>query len=242
MEGRGFYSWVSPMQGIIQIAGIIDQKEADILVDAGVHQLGFPFGLAVHKEDIAEEDASEIIRTLKPPASAVLITYLNEAENILDFCKRMGTGTVQLHGDISVTELVRLKALAPDLMVVKSLIVRDHNLSELGSSLSTFSPHVDAFITDTYDPMTGACGATGKTHNWDISRRLVDISPRPVMLAGGLHPENVRRAIAHVRPAGVDAHTGVEGPDGRKDAGRVRAFVMEALSAFSDLCNDESLL
>ena len=59
------------------------------------------------------------------------------------------------------------------------------------------------------------------------------------MLAGGLHPENVRRAIAHVRPAGVDAHTGVEGPDGRKDTERVRAFVMEALSAFSDLCNDE---
>jgi phosphoribosylanthranilate isomerase len=230
------------MQGIIQIAGIIDQDEADMLVDAGVHQIGFPFGLAVHKEDITEEDASEIIRPLNPSASAVLITYLNEAEKILDFCKRIGTGKVQLHGDISVTELVRLKVLAPDLMVIKSLIVRDHNLSELESSICTFSPHVDAFITDTYDPMTGACGATGKTHNWDISRRLVDISPRPVMLAGGLYPENVRRAIAHVRPAGVDAHTGVEGPDGRKDTARVRAFVMEAISAFSDLCNDELFL
>jgi phosphoribosylanthranilate isomerase len=54
------------------------------------------------------------------------------------------------------------------------------------------------------------------------------------MLAGGLNPENVRKAIAHVQPAGVDAHTGVEGPDGRKDAVLVRAFVREALAAFQN--------
>ncbi len=52
------------------------------------------------------------------------------------------------------------------------------------------------------------------------------------MLAGGLNPENVRKAIAHVRFAGVDAHTSVEGPDGRKDAALVREFVREALAAF----------
>ena len=223
------------MHGIIQIAGIIDQEEADMLVDAGVHQLGFPFGLAVHKEDITEKDAAKIICSLKSSVSSVLITYLNEAEKILDFCKRIGADKVQLHGDISVAELVRLMSLFPDIIVIKSLIVREHNFIELESSVSAFSPYVDAFITDTYDPTTGACGATGKTHDWDISRRLVDISPRPVMLAGGLKPENVRRAITHVRPVGVDAHTGVEGADGRKDVDLVGAFVREAASAFANL-------
>ncbi len=222
------------MNGIIQIAGIIDQEEADMLVDAGVHQLGFPFGLCFHEEDLTEKDAVKIIRSLKQSASAVLITYLNEAEKILDICKRIGTGKIQLHGDISVTELIKLKSLAHDLIVIKSLIVRDHNLAELESSVSALSPYIDAFITDTYYPVTGACGATGKTHDWDISRRLVDISPRPVMLAGGLNPENVRRAIVRVQPAGVDAHTGVEGPDGRKDADLVRKFVMEATAAFAN--------
>jgi phosphoribosylanthranilate isomerase len=223
------------MHGIIQIAGIIDQEEAGMLVDAGVHQLGFPLGLAVHKEDITEKDAAKIIRSLKSSVSPVLITYLNEAEKILDLCKRIGSGMVQLHGDISVEKLIRLKLLAPGLVIIKSLIVKDNNLAELESSISAFSPYVDAFITDTYDPVTDACGATGKTHNWDISRRLVDISPRPVMLAGGLKPENVRRAIARVCPAGVDAHTGVEGTDGRKDANLVRAFVIEAEKAFANL-------
>jgi phosphoribosylanthranilate isomerase len=110
--------------------------------------------------------------------------------------------------------------------------VESNNIGELESSIARFSFHCDAFITDTYDPATGACGATGKVHDWDISRRLVDISPKPVMLAGGLNPKNVRKAIEHVRPAGVDAHTGVEGSDGRKDSVAVRAFVREALAAF----------
>jgi phosphoribosylanthranilate isomerase len=222
------------MRRIVQIAGVADRAEAMMLVEAGVHQIGFPFGLTVHKEDMPAEDAAKIIRLLKPPASAVLITYLNSAEKILDLCKKIGAHKVQLHGGISLTEIVRLKSLAPDLTVIKSLIVEDNNLTELESSVAAFGPHCDAFITDTYEPVTGACGVTGKVHDWDISRRLVDISPRPVMLAGGLNPENVRKAIAHVRPAGVDAHTGVEGPDGRKDAVLVRAFVREALVAFQN--------
>ena len=221
------------MRGIVQIAGVADRAEAMMLVEAGVHQIGFPLGLTVHKEDMPAEDAAKIIRLLKPPASAVLITYLNMAEQILDLCRKIGAHKVQLHGAITLAEIVRLKSLAPDLTVIKSLIVEDNNLTELKSSVAALGPHCDAFITDTYDPTTGACGATGRTHDWDISRRLCDISPRPVMLAGGLNPENVRKAIAHVRPAGVDAHTGVEGPDGRKDAVLVRAFVREALAAFA---------
>ena len=58
------------------------------------------------------------------------------------------------------------------------------NLAELEAFVAAFGSHCDAFITDTYDPATGACGATGKVHDWDISRRLRDISPKPVMLAG----------------------------------------------------------
>ena len=222
------------MRGIVQIAGVADEAEAMMLVEAGVHQIGFPLGLTVHKEDMPAEDAAKIIRLMKPPASAVLITYLNSAEKILDLCKKIGAHKVQLHGVISLTEIIRLKSLAPDLTVIKSLIVGDNNLTELESSVAAFGPHCDAFIIDTYDPATGACGATGKIHDWDISRLLVDISPRPVMLAGGLNPENVRKAIAHVRPAGVDAHTGVEVSDGRKDAVLVRAFVREALAAFQN--------
>jgi phosphoribosylanthranilate isomerase len=223
------------VQGIVQIAGVADRAEAMMLVEAGVHQIGFPLGLPVHREDISAGEAAKIIRLLEPPASAVLITYLNRAEEILEISKKIGVRKVQLHGRISLAEIVRLKSIAPDLTVIKSLIVGSDNLAELEASVAGFSFHCDAFIIDTYDPATGACGATGKVHDWDISRRLRDISPKPVMLAGGLNPDNVCKAIAHVRPAGVDAHTGVEGSDGRKDAVLVRTFVREALAAFQKL-------
>ncbi len=88
-------------------------------------------------------------------------------------------------------------------------------------------------------PETGACGATGKTHNWDISRRLVPFSPKPVILAGGLNPDNVREAIQYIRPAGVDVHTGVESSNGRKAPHLVRKFVAEARDAFAKVNNSE---
>ena len=98
------------MQGIVQIAGVADRAEAMMLVEEGVHQIGFPLGLPVHKEDISAEDAAEIIRLLKPPASAVLITYLSRAEEILEISKKIGVNKVQLHGGISLAEIVRLKS------------------------------------------------------------------------------------------------------------------------------------
>ncbi|MBP2681380.1 MAG: phosphoribosylanthranilate isomerase, partial [Candidatus Krumholzibacteriota bacterium] len=98
-----------------------------------------------------------------------------------------------------------------------------------------FAPFVDAFLTDTFDESTGRWGATGKTHDWSVSRRLVERSSRPVILAGGLTPQNVARAIREVRPAGVDAHTGVEDSRGRKDRSLVERFVAEARRAFASL-------
>jgi phosphoribosylanthranilate isomerase len=116
--------------------------------------------------------------------------------------------------------------------IIKSLIVHENNLDDLINLAESLAPLVDAFITDTFDPITGATGATGKTHNWAISRALVEHAPKPVILAGGLTPGNVAQAICTVRPWGVDCHTGVEGRDGRKDYTLVRAFVMEAEKAF----------
>ncbi len=220
------------MQNIIQIAGIIDQEEADMLTTAGVDWLGFPFRLPVNAEDISEAAAAEIIASLKPPHAGVLITYLNSADDILQLCRELSTMKVQIHGSIAFAELQKLRTLAPNMFIMKSLVVRGDNLPELSRQVEQFQPLVDAFITDTHDPATGADGATGKTHDWNVSRRLVEISAKPVILAGGLKPENVREAILTIRPAGVDAHTGVEDTDGRKSRDKIERFVSEAREGF----------
>lgn len=222
--------------GLIQIAGVIDRPEAALLAESGADYIGFPLRLDVHAEDLSEEDAAAIIHTLPPRVRAVLITYLQEAEAVVGLCRRLDCTAVQLHGEMRTSELVRLRAEAPDIEVIKSLIVRSSDsLADLSESMMRFSPHVDAFITDTFDPSSGASGATGKTHDWTVSQRLAKLSDKPVILAGGLKPENVGAAIRFVRPAGVDVHTGVENRDGRKDPRRLRQFVANARAAFASL-------
>ena len=219
-------------RNFIQIAGIIDRVEAHMLIDQGVTYLGFPLRLAVHKEDLSEQDAAKIIQNFPPSVHGVLITYMDGPEDIHALCKYLGITIVQLHGDISSDALSRLKTLAPQLQIIKSLIVGQKSPAQLGQMVWALSPIVDAFITDTYDPDTGATGATGKPHDWAVSHALVELSPRPIILAGGLTPENVPQAIRMVGPDGVDTHTGVEGPDGRKDPDRVQAFLSETRKAF----------
>ena len=217
---------------LIQIAGIKDQSEADLLVQCGVQYLGFPLRLPVHREDLTEEAASTIIRKLRPPYLGVLITYLDNAVEIVKFCKALGARQVQLHGDVQVGELTKLKELDPELTVVKSLIIGLHTMEVLERMMNHMSDFVDGFITDTYDPHSGAWGGTGRLHDWGISKKLVQLSDRPVILAGGLTPENVRGAIREVRPAGVDVHTGVEDASGRKSREKVEQFVAEAKAGF----------
>ncbi len=217
---------------VIQIAGVVDEREARMHSECGADLIGFPFREPRGGEDLPEKTAGEIIRSLPPPTYGVLITYLDSARAILTLSGKLDAPVVQLHGGITVDELRLLRRLAPDLIIMKALIVKRGNLQGLIEDASRYAAHVDAFLTDTFDEGTGRWGATGKTHDWAVSRRLVEHSARPVILAGGLSPDNVRRAVLEVRPAGVDAHTGVEGVDGRKNRRLVEKFVSEARDAY----------
>ena len=219
----------------IQVAGIIDEDEARLLVECGVDLLGFPLDPVHGEEEIVREMAGRIVRGLRSPVQGVLITYLSLAGAILSRCQDLGVSIVQLHGSVPLEEILRLKSAAPDLVIVKTLVVRGGNLSQLVDEVDRLSPHVDAFLTDTFDPGTGRWGATGKTHDWSVSRRLVEHSTRPVTLAGGLTPENVRQAIHDVAPAGVDVHTGVEDLEGRKDRRLVEKFVEASHEGFESI-------
>jgi len=219
----------------IQIAGISGKSEADMLINSGINYLGFPLRLPVNKEDISENEAAEIIKCLNPPNYGIVITYLNIAEEIVSFCSELNASMVQLHGNIEIAELKKLKLIEPNLVIIKSLIVGKYTLEELKSSIDGQSEIVDAFITDTFNPKSGATGATGLTHDWQISKMLVEYSSKPIILAGGLNPENVFDAIIKVKPAGVDSHTGVENESGAKDELKVQKFYVEAIRAFEQI-------
>ena len=127
------------MAGIVQIAGVIDRVEAEMLAAAGVDWLGFPFRLTHHREDLPEAEAARLIRTLPSPCEAVLITYLDRAHEIAALCRELGVRKVQLHGPVEPAELATLRTLDSDLFVMKSLVVRPGGG---GSSKPTSKPFV----------------------------------------------------------------------------------------------------
>lgn len=221
---------------LIQIAGVVDWAEAEMLLSAGCTCLGFPLRLPVNPADHSEAEAQAIIRHLPAEVLPVLICYEKTALEIDRFTSFLEVPAVQLHGALELGELAALRRCRPDLLLIKSLIVHSGlSLPLAVHCLRSQMPYIDAFILDSYDAASGATGATGIVHDWSISRALVQESSRPVILAGGLTPANVGVAIRTVRPAGVDAHTGLEGPDGRKDPALVRAFLQAAGTAFQDL-------
>ncbi|MEE9431001.1 MAG: phosphoribosylanthranilate isomerase [Melioribacteraceae bacterium] len=222
-------------QNFIQVAGVIDIEEANLLLDSEINYLGFPLRLPVNKEDLSEEVASKVIKNLMPPNYGIVISYSNTAKEIIELCDKVGSKIIQLHGSINIDEVKNLKASRSDISIIKSLVVREDNFDKLTSLIKELEPFVDAFITDTYDPTTRASGATGKTHDWKISKKIVELSSKPVILAGGLNPTNVYEAILKVNPAGVDVHTGVENKLGRKDKLLVKQFVNETKKAFKKL-------
>lgn len=206
-----------------------------MLIAMGVTAIGFPLKVPRDEPqpDLDEEGVKSVIEKIKSKVMCVIITYLSHAEDIVELCRFTGADWVQLHGDVKLNALQKVKEIDPSISIIKSLVVGKYTGKQLLKYVEEFSHCADAFITDTYDPETGACGATGKTHNWSISKKIVNVSPKPVILAGGLTPKNVYDGIKTVKPAGVDSHSGVEDAGGRKDSEIIFRFVKEANRGFN---------
>lgn len=213
----------------VQIAGVSSLDEALAVEKAGADALGFTVRLphGIH-DGLTEDKARSIIAALPPFISTVAITYVDNAREAVELCRFLGVSTLQLHGDFPTPEIPLLRAGLPHLRIIRALNVTGPESVE---RIRDIQRRVDAVILDTFDPETGMRGATGKVHDWEVSRQIVARARVPVILAGGLTPENVAAAIETVNPWGVDVHTGVEHPDGRRDLAKIRAFIRHAKAA-----------
>jgi phosphoribosylanthranilate isomerase len=213
----------------VQIAGISSLDDALDAERAGADALGFTVRLPTGVHDgLTEAMARGIIAALPPFVTSVAITYLDSARAAVDLCRYLGVGALQLHGPFPTQELPLIRAALPHLKLIRAVHVTG---PEAFAQARALERRVDALILDTYDPTTGRHGATGKTHDWSISRQIVAQVRVPVILAGGLTPDNVASAIRAVQPWSVDVHTGVERGDGTRDPVALRAFIAQAKAA-----------
>ncbi len=200
----------------VKICGITRKDDALRAVEYGADALGFVF-YSRSPRSLQPEAAGEIIAELPPFVTTVGVFVNEEPSRIDEILRITGIEVVQLHGD----EPPESCSCWP--RVIKAFRVRE--LTDL-DALSGYK--VSAYLLDTYSPES--YGGTGQLFNWDIALDAKRFGP--VVLAGGLTPDNVERAVRWVRPYAVDVSSGVELEKGIKDAEKVRLFIERAKSVY----------
>lgn len=210
----------------VKICGVTSPAEAQLAERHGAHAIGVLVGRVHAASDFVEPAvAIQISRSLPPFIAAVLVTHLEDPEAIVRLAESTSFPVLQLHSDLPAATLRELRTrLAPRKIIGKVSVDGEAAVEQA----SQIAPFVDAIVLDSRDRATDRVGGTGMVHDWSISARIASSSMVPVILAGGLTPENVAQAIGAVKPWGVDVNSGVESSDGRKDGARIRRFVAAA--------------
>lgn len=145
------------------------------------------------------------------------------ARKAYEDCSFIGNTHIQVVGDMSVEEIIKLKQMLPELQIVKRVGVSGIESIE-EAQLYDKCEGVDQILLDSSAGAV-ARGGTGKTHDWNVSRKIVEACHKPIWLAGGMRLANVNAAMQTVRPYGIDVETGVQLPDGTKDYTAIEEFV-----------------
>ncbi len=207
----------------VKICGIRRIEDAFSAIRWGADSLGFLVGQKHASPDfVTAEQAREIVLRLPPFVTKVMVTHLHSAAEVVALADIVAADTVQLHGEIPPAEIRELRRQRPHLRLLKSFHIVDEASVEYGVP---YVGLVDAFVVDSLNAETGQIGGTGLVHDWTISRRVVSRYPTPVILAGGLTPENVQDAIHAVRPYAVDVNSGLKDAQGFKDHAKIHTFV-----------------
>ncbi|HHV62780.1 MAG TPA: phosphoribosylanthranilate isomerase [Firmicutes bacterium] len=218
----------------VKICGIADIETAQAAVRCGASAIGFVFAEKSPRR-VSPETARRISNSLPRGIEKVGVFVDEDPGKVAQIAGFCGLDLVQLHGRES-PEYCR----ALGLPVIKAFRVRDArgardlDVEDPAEIMERYAAvtNVARFLLDTY--VAGNPGGTGRSFDWAVAASLVARARRPVILAGGLTPENVARAISIARPFGVDVSSGVES-NGRKDAGLIRLFLENANSGEGEL-------
>lgn len=216
----------------VQIYAFTDVDEARSAVALGVDHIGFIAGDygEVHAE-LNFNQARALRDAVSPQATAVALTMATEVPEIAAMARAVRPDIVHISTDPDEVDLAAtesLRELLPQGMeLMKAIPVGGEESIELATR---FAPLVDYLLLDTKMEGMPGVGATGATHDWSISRRIVESVTVPVILAGGLTPGNVVEAIKAVAPWGVDSNTGtnMNGDPVAKDFSKIAGFVQAA--------------
>ncbi len=206
----------------IKICCISNLEEANLAIQHGAHAIGLVGPMPSGPGVIDDALIAEIAAATPPHTQTFLLTSETDTEAIIDHHRRTKTTTIQLVDEIRKGQYSDLRKALPDVKLVQVIHVIDESSIQQALKAAT---EVDYLLLDSGNPAAAKkeLGGTGRTHNWEISKTIVEKSPVPVFLAGGLKPENVRAAILQVGPFGLDLCSGVR-REGALNEVKLKAF------------------
>lgn len=203
----------------VKICGLTDEYELRCALKAGADALGFVVEIERSRHRLSLDEARNLIGMVPPFTTSVAVVEPACVDDAVRLAEYLESDALQIHGDLSPGEIEEIKRRVPQRIIVAVPPGSDRAVE--------VSRIADAVLVDT--PVSGGLGGSGRTHDWSVTARMRPTLHAPLILAGGLTPENVLDAIDAVKPYAVDVSSGVE-TDGRKDPVKVEEFVRRVRS------------
>jgi len=199
----------------VKVCGVTRESDLLAVAASGADAVGLISGVSVDTpREVSPEQAASLAATTPPFLTTVLVTMPETTTDALTMVRRTGVDAVQVHG------------VDPEMAAELGDHVRTLLVATDADRAPAYEGVADAVLVDSVDE--AGAGGTGETHDWARTRELVGSLDTPVILAGGLTPENVAEVVETVDPYGVDVASGTEASGGVKDRGKVEAFVRNA--------------
>jgi phosphoribosylanthranilate isomerase len=207
----------------VKICGITREEDLTVAVAAGADAVGFLVGVPSSPRNLTLERAEMLLRQVPVFVDSVVVTTSQSIDWLVEICEELKPKAIQIHGKKNL-DASELRERIKDARLIKTVYVTEDALNEtVTEELKTF----DAVLLDSFTK--GQYGGTARVHDWTLSRQIKEVvAPLPVILAGGLKPENVKEAILTVQPYAVDVASGVELQPAIKDHEKIRVFVENA--------------
>jgi phosphoribosylanthranilate isomerase len=217
---------------LTQIYEVSTPEEARSISAIGVDHIGVLVGNGQFPRELPTEAAARVAAAILPPARFSALFLAADISLIATWARELSPHIVHLGAScelLTPANVANLKMCLPGCIVMRSIPVSGNEAIDIAQSYEGLA---DFLLLDSYRASDRQIGALGVTHDWTVSRRIVEQLRTPVILAGGLGPDNVAAAIRAVRPAGVDSKTRTDQDCSHaKDIERVRRFHQAARAA-----------
>jgi phosphoribosylanthranilate isomerase len=201
----------------VKICGITREEDLTVAVTAGADALGFIVGIPSSPRNLTLKKAENLMKHVPIFVDSVVVTPMNNALRIYEILR---PNAIQIPGQ-NLPDALIIREKIPDVRLIKTVYVKAIDSIEEAIEISS---SFDAVLLDSFT--LEKHGGTGVVHDWELSRRIRQmVEPKPLILAGGLTPENVKDAIRVVQPYAVDVSSGVESRPGVKDSQKIFEFV-----------------